>query len=129
MKSMNTSQLIETYLKLRDHKEKANTEFKKDMERVNQAMEKIENSLLKTLLDTGQTSTTSKGIGTAYIRRATNIKTEDRNALLKYALGERNLDLLDVRPNRTAVKEKIEKGESVPGVKITQTNLVSIKRG
>lgn len=126
---MNLSRKIETYIQLRDYKEKANAEFKKDMERVNKAIEKLDVAILKELQDSGQTSSACKGVGTAYIRTVTNMKTEDRNALLKYALSEKNLDLLDIRPNRTAIKEKLEKGESVPGVKVTQTNLIGVKRG
>jgi len=126
---LTTDQKIQHYVTLREHKKQADKEFKKSMERVNAAMEKLENELLEDLEAEGVSSKTAKGIGTAYVRVVTNMTTEDRDEFLKYCLKNRELDAMDVRPNRTIIKEKSEKGEVIPGVKITQTRLLGIRKG
>ena len=123
------AKMTEQYIMLRDHKAKADKEFKKSMERVNLAMTKIENDLLAHFEKDGTTSVVTKGVGTAYIRVVTSMTTEDRDELLKWALKNKELGALDIRPNKTIINEKLDKGEVVPGVKITQTRLVGIRRG
>ena len=128
MTQLTTAQKIETYLKLRDHKEAANKEFKKSMERVNQAMEVLEGELLKAMQDDGENSKTTDD-GTVYIRVVSNMKTTDRDAFLKYCLQNKELDLMDIRPNRSVMKEKMEKGEHVDGVDVTSTQLIGVRKG
>ena len=122
------AEMIEQYIRLRDHKAKADKEFKKSMERVNLAMTTIENNLLQHFEDNGTSSAVAKGIGTAYVRVVTSMTTEDRDQLLKWALTNKELGALDIRPNKTIINEKLDSGEVVPGVKVTQTRLVGIRR-
>lgn len=126
---MNTADRIRMYIALREHKKAADTEYKKSMERVNQAMEKLEAELLADMEASGETSKKVKGVGTAYIYVSTSMTTESREALLRGALAKKNLDMLDIRPNKTIVNEMISKGEVVPGVKITQTRLIGVRKG
>lgn len=126
---MTTADMIEAYIKLRDHKKKCDEEYKKSMERVNSALNKLEVDLLQALDDDGTSSAKAKGVGTAYVRTVSNMTTEDREAFLKYCLSNRELDAMDIRPNKTIIKEKLAEGESVPGVKVTQTRVVGVRKG
>ena len=126
--ALTTAQKIDTYVRLRDHKSEADKEFKKSMERVNAAMEKLEAELLEELQNAGVTSQKSD-FGTVYIREVSNMRTTDRDALLKFALKNKDLDMLDIRPNKSAIQERMTKGEHVDGVEVTTTKLIGVRRG
>ena len=126
---MTLAQMIAAYITIRDHKKKADDEFKKSMERTNAALEKLEAQILSELDANGLQSSNAKGVGTAYVRIATSMTTESRDELLKWAVKNRELDALDIRPNKTIIGEKLAKGEIVPGVKVEQTRLIGVRKG
>ena len=129
MNKLTTEQKISHYITLRDHKQQADKDFKASMTRVNEAMAKLEAELLEEMAERGTTSEVCKGVGTAYIRTVSSMKTTDRNEFLKWALGNKELDAMDIRPNKTIINEKLEKGEFIPGIKVTQTNLIGVRKG
>lgn len=120
---------IDVYVQLREHKQAAEKEFKKSMERVNEAMAKIEADLLEAFEQRGVTSSKGKSGGTAFVKRRSNFKTVDRDAFLKYCFRHKNLELMDVRPNRTVMSELLEEGVVVDGVESSTTNVIQINKG
>jgi hypothetical protein len=126
---MTLADKIANYITIRDYKKKADDQFKKAMEKPNAALAKLEAEILGELDAAGIQSSNAKGVGTAYVRVATSMTTESRDDLLKWAVKNRELDALDIRPNKTIIQEKLAKGEVVPGVKITQTRLIGVRKG
>lgn len=127
MTSMTPAQRVEAYIKLRDFKQKAEEDFKKSIERVNTAMQQLEVELLQDLQQTGADSLAC-GAGTVYRRRELSASVEDRAKFIEFVNNEGGWDALDVRANKTFVKERIEAGEPVPGVKISQIDKVGVRR-
>ncbi len=125
---MNTQEKIESYVKLRDHKDAANKEFKKSMERINAAMQKLENDLMADLKASGGKSLACDS-GTVYINTKATASVKDRKAFLKFVFQTKNLELLDARANKTIVRELNQRGTTVPGVTYTEVKLVGVRRG
>lgn len=124
---MTPAQRVEAYIKLRDFKQKADEEFKKSLTRCNEAMQRLENELLQDLQTVGADSIACTA-GTVYRRRELSASVEDRAKFLEFVSGEGGWDALDVKANKTFVKERIEAGEPVPGVKISQIDKVGVRR-
>lgn len=125
---MNTLEKIGTYVKLRDYKDAANKEFKKSMERVNTAMQKLETELMADLDAAGCQSIASDA-GTVYINTKCSASVNDREVFLAFIFKTKNLEVLDVRANKTVVRELNKSGTVVPGVTYTEVKLVGVRRG
>ena len=124
----NPQERIETFVKLRDYKKEADAEYKKSMERVNQAMTKLEGQLAIDLEESGGTSLTGAN-GTVYFTTKSNASVKDRDEFLKYVFQTKNLELLDVRANKKIVRELGAEGTVVPGVHYTEIRQVGVRRG
>lgn len=122
---MNTQEKIEAYIRLRNHKKQAKDEFEKSLEKVNAAMEVLEGQLLADLDELGSESVRSKS-GTVYKRVETSVSVEDKDTFKAFA-QDYDEALMDVRANKTVVRELTEAGVHVPGVKITQTTLIGVR--
>lgn len=130
MTDMTPEQMVQSYVRLRDHKQAADKEFKKSMERVNAGMDKLEALMLKHLQDTGGTSLACKGVGTVYLKAHESATVKDREAFLKFVVEQNLWDALDARANKPFVKEFMkEQGDDVPGVKFTAVQTVGVRRG
>lgn len=126
--ALTPGQLVEAYVKLRDHKKQAEEAFKKSLERTIQAMDKIEAMLLDALNVAGADSLACPG-GTAYKNTQTSATVKNRDAFLKHVIEHEAWDGLDVKANKTYVKEYIaETGETVPGVEVTEILTVGVRR-
>jgi hypothetical protein len=119
---------IDKYVKLRDYKKEADGEFKKSMERVNQALTKLEGELAKDLEASGGTSLTGAN-GTVYFTTRSTASVKDRDEFLRFVFETRNLELLDVRANKKIVRELGAEGTVVPGVTYTEIKQVGVRRG
>lgn len=127
-KAATPAQMVEMYVKLRDHKRAAEEAFKSSMERVNLALEKLGNDLLQHLNDAGADSIKAKS-GTVYKSTTTNCSVEDRDAFLEYVQTNELWDALDVKANKTFVKEQMDAGNAIPpGVKVSQFVQVGVRR-
>lgn len=126
MKTINEK--IAQYVKLRDYKDAAKKEFTKGMDRVTEAMTKLEGEFLTHLNDSGTNSVNSDS-GTAYKIPRSSCTVKDRDEFFRFAVKERNFDVLDIRANKKVVKELMDEGTEVPGVKFTQSVQIGIRRG
>lgn len=125
---MNTQEKIANYLRLRDHKKQADTEFKASMERVNAAMKKLEASLMTDIHASGGKSLSSDD-GTVYIKTQSSASVKDRDAFFKFVFETKNLELLDARANKAVVRELQAEGTVVPGVNYTEMQHVGVRKG
>lgn len=123
---MTPAQRIEAYVRLRDYKKKCEDDFKKAMERTNQAMEKLGNELLQDLETSGAQSLAC-GSGTAYKSVEFSVSVEDREAFMKFVKAG-SWDAIDIKANKSFVRDCLERGEIVPGVKTTQFAKVGVRR-
>lgn len=127
---MKIAEVIAKYLQLRDAKEAADKAHKETMKKAyGEPMEKIEAAFLKHFNTSGQTSTSSKGVGTAYISTRNSDTIKDRDAFLKFVEDTGRLDFLDARVSKSALDDYIEKeGDLPPGVSRITQRTVNIKR-
>ena len=122
--------MVRSYVRLRDHKNLADAEFKKSMERVNKGMQKLENNMLGHLNQTGATSIACKGTGTVYLLTRESATVKDRGAFLDFVRENNLWDALDARANKPFIKQYMDdRGEEVPGVKFSAIKQVGVRRG
>ncbi len=127
MKTLTPAERVAAYIKLRDFKQQAEEAFKASMEKVVQGMTRLEGELLQDLQNTGADSLACAD-GTVYRRTELSASVEDRAKFLEFVSNEAGFDALDVRANKTFVKERLEAGEAVPGVKVSQILKVGVRR-
>jgi len=125
---MNQSEKIRAYVRIRDKKAEMQDEFKKVLEPLNEALQKLENEFLEELNDTGAESLNTKE-GTVYRIARSSASVKDRDEFLRYVFDEKNLELLDVKANKTVVRELAQEGVAVPGVKYSESIQIGVRRG
>lgn len=124
---MTPAEMIDKYVQIRDHKKKVTDEFALTLKPVNDAMEKLENMLLDAL-NTGQLESIKSEFGTAYKSTVTSATVKDRDAFLDFVLKQRQLEALDVRANKTFVKEYMDKVGPIPGVEMSSMSKIGVRR-
>lgn len=125
---MTPADKVAAYIRLRDHKKAAEEEFKDSMKRTNMAMEKLEGELLDHLNASGANSLACSA-GTVYKNTQLSATVENREAFLDYVKENDLWEAMDVKANKTFVKEFMEeKGVALPGLKVTQLATVGIRR-
>lgn len=113
---MQTGELIKRYMEFRAKKEEIEEEAKKRLEPIQTKMQMIEAALQKIMVEQGLKNLKSE-YGTAYLTTAISAKIVDRQALIDYVKSTDRWDVIDLRANKTAIKEE----ESLPGVEVTKT--------
>lgn len=121
------AELVAIYIGLRDAKKAAEAEFKKSMERTNQGMEKLEGILLTKLEELGADSLACDA-GTVYRNTQHSATVQDRAAFREWVESTGKWDAVDLKANKVAVRELLEAGEEVPGVKFTSVHTVGVRR-
>lgn len=124
---MTPAQRIEAYIKLRDFKKKSDEDYRVAMKRVYEGMERLENELLADLQTVGADSLSCPR-GTVYRITELSATVEDRDVFLAHVKSQDEWEALDVRANKTFVREILEKGGDVPGVKISQYAKIGVRR-
>lgn len=126
--TMTPADMVAMYIKLRDFKKAAADEFDKSMERPNAALKKLEAALLDHLNKNGIDNVSAKGIGTAYRNTSHSATVEDREAFKNFITQNDAWALADIRANKKTVREAIDGGTEVPGVKLTSVVTVGVRR-
>lgn len=127
---MTPADMVANYIRLRDFIKNANDEFDKQMERPKKAMEALEAELLKTLNDTGADSLACDA-GTVYrnTRYNASVKDADKFREWLHAHPKDFWDAIDLKANKTFVKEMADKHGQVPaGINLTQMATVGVRR-
>lgn len=124
---MTPAEMINRYVMIRDHKKKAVDEFEVTMKPVNDALAKLENLLLDTL-NTQQAESIKSEFGTVYRTTHTSATVKDREAFLNFVRDHEQFEALDVRANKTFVKEFMEANGPIPGVEMSSMQKVGVRR-
>lgn len=125
---LSTDQLIGAYIKTRDAKKALEAEQKEALRPYNEALEKLESRMLAVLQEQGVESMRSK-YGTCYQTTRRSVRTADREAFMDYVKANQAFDLLDVRPNKTAVEEFVaDHGDLPPGISSETMMAVGFRR-
>jgi hypothetical protein len=108
------SDLIASYIELRIGRTKADeayAEWRKN--EYDAPMQEIEAKLLDMLNEMGSDSIKAQ-TGTAYKKLSTSVTTADGAEFRRHVIGLEAWDLVDWRPNKTAVNDLIAQGEALP---------------
>jgi hypothetical protein len=124
------AELIEDYIALRDQRTNADDKFKEFRKlHFDAPMEAIEVQLLDILNSLGVDSLAG-GTGTAYKKISVSVTTADAREFRRHVIGDEQWDLVDWRPNKTAVNDLVEKGEPVPpGVNRSAFYTIGVRKG
>ena len=119
---------VAAYIKLRDYKKAAEDAFKTSMKRTYDAMEKLEGELLTHLNETGANSIACDD-GTVYRNTQVSATVENREVFREFVMTNDLWEAMDIRANKTFVREYMEqKGETLPGIKVTTLATVGVRR-
>ena len=127
MRNLTPDQLIAYYVSIRDAKEKANEAFKKETERMNEALAKLEGILQEKLDELGLESFNSAA-GTAYSKVRNSATVKDRDTFYQWCVDNDELGAIDIKANAKAVRELLDNGVDVPGVKFTSMRTIGVRR-
>lgn len=125
---MTPAEMVAMYIKLRDYKKKAQDEFDKSLEKVNAGLKKLESKLLDHLNTNQLDNVSAKGIGTAYRNTTFSATVEDREQFRDFITRNDQWALADIRANKKTVREAMEAGTEVPGVKLTSVVTIGVRR-
>lgn len=126
MAEINT--VVDKYIALRDKKDRLKREYESKVEAVDLMLEKLEGILLQSMTAQGVESYRT-GAGTAYKSKQVSVTTADREGYLNYCLQNDRCDMLDIRPNKTAVQEFVqEHGDLPPGVNWSERIKINVRR-
>lgn len=120
--------IVARYITVRDKKTEMAKRHKKEVLPYNDALEKMENALLKELNVLNLES--FKGAhGTAFTVTKANVKIIDFDIALDYILDNDMKHVLEKRLSKTAVQEFVQnEGVNFPGTDITQDIIVQVRR-
>jgi hypothetical protein len=125
---MQLDELIAKYIKIRDAKAEQEAAHKEHLKRYTNALNKIEQLLLKEFNETGQESAKTAS-GTAYRSTRTSAKVADRDTFLAFVRDNDGWDFLESRVNKTAVEAYIEEHDELPpGVDVSRAVTINIRR-
>lgn len=127
MKNLTPEELIAYYVSIRDAKEKAAEAFKKETERMNAALAKLEGILQDKLDELGLESFNSAA-GTAYTKMRNSCTVNDRETFYEWCVDNDELGAMDIKANAKAVRELLNEGVEVPGVKFTSMKTIGVRR-
>lgn len=106
-------QLIGAYIKIRDTVAEKEAAHKEAMKPFKEALSQLEGQVLEMLDASGVDSIKTK-LGTAYKSEKSSVTVADRSAFMDYIREHSAFDLLDVRPNKSAVEIFLQEHQDVP---------------
>jgi len=125
---MKLDSIIERYVKLRDKKAQMKAAFDASTADINTAMTRCEQVILQDLNDRGAESTSTK-FGTAYKSVTTSVTAADGEMFMQFCIANDRMDMLEKRPNKTAVEEyKAANDDLPPGINYRQAVSLNVRR-
>ena len=127
---MNTGEMIQQFIKLRDYVELKTKEFEETMKPYKAGMAAIENAVSQQIIDLGGESIKTE-FGTAYRTTVMAVKMADRQAFMEFVTqdwGEREAFLTSA-VTKDVVKDWIEQNNSKPpGLDIAYIHKTNFRR-
>ena len=120
-------QVVEGYVRLRDHKKELQAQHKEQLAPINEKMEQMEGWLMRELNRENAESVRTEA-GTVFKHTRTSSSVSDWDATLAYIIEHNAWHVLERRVSKTAIEEMAENGEEVPGVKLVRDITVQIRR-
>lgn len=125
---MKIDSIIERYIKLRDKKAQMKAAFDASTADINTAMTRCECVILEEINAQGVESVRTE-YGTAFKSTATSVTTADGEMFMQFCIANDRLDLLEKRPNKTAVEEyKAANDDLPPGINYRQAVTLNVRR-
>ncbi|MBT7005048.1 MAG: hypothetical protein HOA06_10085 [Chloroflexi bacterium] len=125
---MQLDELIGKYIKIRDAKDALKKTHSEELSRFNNALDKIEHSLLAEFNETGQESAKTAH-GTAYRSVRTSAKVADRDAFFDFVRQNDAYDFLESRANKNAVEAYMEEHDELPpGIDVSRVTTINVRR-
>ena len=125
--TMDLPKIAEMYIKIRDAKAAAKTAFDAETKRMTDAMVKLENLALDCLNPAGAESIKTE-FGTVFKKTRSSCTVKDRDEFYNFAVSSGNLAAIDMKANAKIVRELLDDGVDVPGVKYSVSTQVGIRR-
>ena len=125
---MTTDVLIEKYIQLRDKKTQMKSEFDAKLAPVEEAMQKIEAHLMKTLNELGS-DRIGGPTGVAFKSTQNSATVADKELFRQFVLENDRWELADIRASKTAVKEYIDENDDLPpGINWRSETVIRVNR-
>lgn len=129
LKVKTPEELVSAYINLRQQKAELEAKQKEELSPLTEAMDVIEDELHQRMNQMGVSSIKVKDVGTAYTKRVRSVKVFDKSMFMDHIRETQQFDLLDVRPNKTAVEEYISQHEELPpGIVSTEVESVGFRK-
>lgn len=125
--TMTVEEMVDAYIRIRDHKEAASREFKEKMKRVDEAQKVLEAKLQEHLLTTGAEHV-GTAAGTVYKITKNSTSVQDAEGFMQWVRDNDAWDALDVKANVTFVRDTLAAGTPIPGVKFSSFSTVGVRR-
>ena len=125
--SMTIDDMISMYVKIRDAKAEAKKAFDKEVERMTQAMQKLEGMMQDQLNNLGVETVRTES-GTVYQSLRSSVSVQDRDEFYNWAVANNELGAIDMKANAPAVRELLQNGTQVPGVKYSESYQIGVRR-
>lgn len=125
---MNTDQLVEKYVALRDKKAEIKKRQTEELSRYDLAMSQLEAMMLDILNATGAESMRTNS-GTMFKTMRTSTKVMDWSATLEFIKTNNAWDLLEARVSKVAVEAIMaETQQPIPGVATNREIVLNVRR-
>ena len=125
---MKISELVAKYVELRDKKAEFKNEYEAKVAKLDEVLDKIESTLLKTFETTGMDSVKTE-FGTAYKSVRSSASVADRDAFMEYVKANDEWQLVEVRAAKIAVEQfKDVNNDLPPGVNWREERVVNFRR-
>lgn len=121
--------LIEVFVQLRDRRAQRKAAYAEDDAGDKLKQEKIEVEFLRRFTERDIDSVSVRDVGTAYMSTRTTATVADPEVYWDYVRENEAWELAENRVNKTAAQQHMEaRGEPVPGVNVSSTNVILFRR-
>jgi hypothetical protein len=126
--AMQLDAVVERYVQIRDKKAEMKKAFEASVAPLTEAMDRLENAVLKALNDQGVESVRTKA-GTAYKSTSTSATVADWEQVLPWIKENDRWDMLEKRVNKTAVEQfRTDNDDLPPGINWREAITVNVRR-
>jgi hypothetical protein len=125
---MKLSELVAKYIELRDKKSQIKAEYDGKVAKLDDILDKIESTLLKTFDQAGMDSVKTE-FGTAYTSTRTTSSIADPDVFMTFCKANDAWHMLEKRVSKIAVEQyKAEHNDVPPGVNYRAERTVNVRR-
>lgn len=126
---MKIGQVIDKYIVLREKKEAIQRRHKDELAKLNEQMSTVEKWLHRELHRDGLSKQSSEQGNTVFLQTADSCSVQDKEAFLNYVKENDRFELMDVRANKSTVRDFMGNFDEIPpGIKFTSTEVVRVRR-